>query len=265
MKADATNGNSSDDEDIFLHGGVAKPISMYSMNLAKTSGVISSDDDDDDDDVVVEVVPQKRRRGRATKRGRGAAQAGTARTSAAPAEPRKPRKEKASVFEISSGEEDGDEVVEVTPRDFVDVDHQDVTAAESVARAHALLANQANEEHIAAEAEQLARVESDRAERLREEERQREEAEKKREEAKAKALANAKPIQFKVRSGTNLIKMRIRTSDPLIKMLGPFCKKFGLDASKAVMQIEGEDVGENDTVETHDLEENMIVEVVIRS
>lgn len=265
MKADVTNGSSSDDEDIFLQGGVAKPISMYSMNLAKNPGVISSDDEDDDDDVAVVVVPQKRRRGRPTKRGRGAAQTGTARTAAAPAEPQKPRKEKTSVFEISSGEED-DAVIEVTPRDtFVDVDHQDQTAAASLAKARALLANQANEEQIAAEAEELARVESNRAERLREEERQREEAEKKREEAKAKAAANAKPIQLKVRSGTNLIKMRIRSSDPLIKMLGPFCKKFGLDASKAVMQVEGEDVGETDTVNTHDLEENMIVEVVIRS
>lgn len=78
---------------------------------------------------------------------------------------------------------------------------------------------------------------------------------------KAKAI----PVVLKVRCGPNVHKLRIRKTDRLLKMLEPFCKKFGLDVSRAEMQVDGESVGKDDTPITYDLEDMMMVDVVIRN
>lgn len=73
------------------------------------------------------------------------------------------------------------------------------------------------------------------------------------------------PVVLKVRCGPNVHKLRIRKTDRLLKMLAPFCKKFNLDVSRAEMQVDGESVGTEDTPITHDLEDMMMVDVVIRN
>lgn len=77
--------------------------------------------------------------------------------------------------------------------------------------------------------------------------------------------ANGTPIVLKVRCGEHVHKLRIRTTDRLYKMLGPFCKKFGLDASRAVMEVDGEVITPSDTPNTYDLDDLTVVDVFIRS
>lgn len=77
--------------------------------------------------------------------------------------------------------------------------------------------------------------------------------------------SDAIPVVLKVRCGSHIHKLRIRKTDRLLKMLVPFCKKFGLDAARAEMKVDGESVGKDDTPITYDLEDMMMVEVVIRN
>lgn len=72
------------------------------------------------------------------------------------------------------------------------------------------------------------------------------------------------PITLRVRHGDNSIKMKILTTDPLRKMLAPFCGRFNIDASKAVMEVDGEIVEEVDTAATYDLENNNLIEIRVR-
>lgn len=72
------------------------------------------------------------------------------------------------------------------------------------------------------------------------------------------------PVVLKVRCGQHTHKLRIRKSDRLLRMLVPFCKKFGLDASCAEMQVDGEPIEKDDTPLTYDLEDFMMVDVIIR-
>lgn len=72
------------------------------------------------------------------------------------------------------------------------------------------------------------------------------------------------PIVLKIRYKDKVKKMRIKTTTPLNRVTGPFCNSFGLDESKAVLEIDGDDVGENETPADYDLEDNNIVDLHIR-
>ncbi|CDF37220.1 unnamed protein product [Chondrus crispus] len=276
MKNEMTceNNSSSDDEDIFMQGGIPKPISMYSSAFATAPQVTdldADDDDDDDDDIALnlDAFTKPRRRGRPSKRARTSANTTASQKQATAKNAAHGTKQKnRSVFDISSGEESDEVVVVESHNDETNMDAHDKSVAASLAQARAVLATQANEEKIAADVQRLAKEQSERVERSRCQEKQRQESERVRkqaEEARLKAAQTAAPVQLKVRSGQNQIKMRIRRSDPVLKMLGPFCKKFDLNLPNAVMQFDGEQVEESDTPDTLELEEGMLIDVITRS
>lgn len=71
-------------------------------------------------------------------------------------------------------------------------------------------------------------------------------------------------IVLRVRHGAKVVKMKILQAEPLLRMLQPFCEKIGVDVAKAVMEVDGVEVEENDTSQTYELEDNNIVEVRLR-
>ncbi len=274
-----------DDEDMFImRGGASAAVSIYS------SAPITMDDDndDDDDDDVIEVFEEKKKK----KRGRRARLNDDLRpkshevvaiddeTDSNPTTtPAKP-----SVFSSLD-----DDAVCVIPEDDPLVSVADDTqyrAQLAIANARELLGNKGDEEKIERDAELYA---------------QRMAAENARRERHIKAMvamgkaravppkssspsstsgatipnANAapgatqsasggKPITLRVRAGANSIKMKILTSDPLRKMLQPFCTRFNIELSKAVMEVDGEEIEEGDTATTYDLEDNNIIDVRVR-
>lgn len=75
---------------------------------------------------------------------------------------------------------------------------------------------------------------------------------------------NAPTIRLRVRYEKEVVKMKILKSDPLIMMLKPFCERTKLDLNKAVMEVDGEEVDDDDTPDTYDLEDDNLIEVRCR-
>lgn len=257
--------DSDDDEDIFTMGN-ARPLSIYSADFRTGNNQISSSSEDEAVQVRVAPLQAQNKRGRPAKRGRKGRAGTAARSSLQAAAPPKVKKAKVSVFDISSGDED--EVEEVTPRSISPPrrDSMDEAAALQLANARRALEN-ANEKQIQEEAESLAYRDIMLAEIKCEEEKKRKARLAKIEEVKKKrvaALATETPIVLKVRCDDKATMVRIRRTDPVLKMLPHFCKKFGLDVGLARMLCDGEDVTNEDTPDGLDLEDKMVIDVVMR-
>lgn len=252
------NLNSDSDDDLFFQGGRPVPSSVYTISHEAPAS-------SDDEDKPSFATPTKRPRGRP-------------RHVAAPIElPRKEKRPKTSVFEISSDDEPT-----VVQREEPDEHDQSVSVA--LAHARAVLA-QGDEDTLAREAE--AEISRERALREQEEEERRhtEELERSRKEAAAVearksqqqhqasaaaaqsgAVQNSQDaIQFQVRMDeARKIRVRIRRTDPLLKILPAFCRKYGLLAKDVVMRVDGENVEENDTPESLDCDDGMQIDVAMR-
>lgn len=185
-------------------------------------------------------------------------------------------RKKHSVFDTSSSpgaeeeddEGDGIEVVDLEEEEGDDA--EDEAVRRSLAEARAVLNYQANEERIEKEALESARREveaRDRAIEL-EEARKRKEREKEQEAERRRDKQielGSMPIELKVQAkGGKSVKMRIRRADALVKVVGPFCEKFGLDKGRAALMVDGEEVADGETPDEYDLEDGMVVEVVIK-
>lgn len=256
------NGSDSDSEDIFTMGD-SRPVSIYSARSRIHAGDISSSED--------EALPQsstpapvQRKRGRPGKRGRGG-RAGSVRAPVETASPPKPKKVKTSVFDISSGDED--DVREATPLDDMPRrDSMDEAAERQLANARRVLES-ASTNRIQAEAQIEAERDMRGLEMKREEEKRRKAEKAKDADAEIKriaALSSAKPILLKVRCADKATMVKIRRTDPILKILPHFCKKFGLDVQLARMLFDGEDVTDEDTPDRLELEDKMVIDVVLR-
>lgn len=258
------------DDDMFVSGGMSKHVSFYSRFATNDSSALDSASDDDPPPSFPVKRPDRGRgrgRGRPSKRTRGISKG----RGAAVRRPSRPT----SVFDVDADDEDGepDGVIDVDADDEIPVKQYtpdtlnptDVKAARALASAR-LVTDDADEERIAAEAEQMARQRADRLEREAE-------AEKARQRASSLAAMKAvepsqTPVQgiiLKVRLDNKRVKsMQIRKTDRLMKVLKPFCDRFDIDLAHAKLQVDGEDVEPGDTPITYDLEDNMVVEVVVR-
>lgn len=266
--------SSSSSEDIFTRGGIRGYVSMYSQ-LDSTSNVISSDDSDaNDSDAENEpslLARCEQQRGRAKRKRPNSDESKTKKK-----QPKKKGSERAQPFadELDSksdddGANDGvfdvdadEEEVVAVPRDDAD-DRVARVLAESRKAVRML-----DEEHIIAEAarEGIAAAEREEREECQRKEKEERRLEKAREEATVKKSvpATGPPIILKVRCGTFATKVRTKSSAPLLDVLPRFCQKFGLDAAKAVMQVDGEDVSKGESAIDYDLEDNMVIDVFIR-
>ncbi len=76
--------------------------------------------------------------------------------------------------------------------------------------------------------------------------------------------AKGPAIKLRVRYEETVVRMKILKSDPLKKMLEPFCHRVKLDSAKAVMEVDGEEVEDDDTPNTYELEDDNLVDVRLR-
>ncbi|CAN8063195.1 unnamed protein product [Agarophyton chilense] len=231
------------DTELLCHSGGSKIVSYYDR-LTNNANIDDNFDDDEDDNFDVLAFaskpPKKRPRGRTPKKG---------------SQPphKKLATEDKTVFEIS----DDDEVVVVATSEKLD--KEDIEAKLAAQRARNLLAESTKDNS-----------DMDEAIRVQEEARlEREAAVKRKQDAERTALEKrqrSKPegIIFKARHGNQIKKVRMRTTDPLRKLLPRFCTDFGLDLKKVYMEFDGEEVGPEETPESIELEQDMIVDLYVR-
>lgn len=181
-------------------------------------------------------------------------------------------RKKYSVFDSSFGEEQEvrESAVEVVDLEEEGDDEVDRAVRKSLAEARAVLKFQANEERIEREAVKIAKMEVEAKERAVEQEERRKRLDREKEEEDRKQREKQRqtggtPIELKVQAkGGKSVKMRIRRSDPLVKVVEPFCQRFGLHKGNAVLMVDGEEVGKDETPDEYELEDGMVVEVVIK-
>lgn len=288
---------SSDEEDML---GTA--VSFYAQQLpapkGKSAGSGEAEDDDDDDDDTLELptmAPKsKRKRSRAPSRPKKQGEPVISLDSDSdidigadtPTYGTAAKKKAASVFTAS------DDVVDV------DLEPDEVnTAASKTQIAAERLLQQAKhqrkglslEAQLDKEAEMAAKHQALILDKQREMERKKAQAEKAAAErtryaaaaapannnnnnnnknkppsASADSVSGEDTILLRVRHGARVVKMKTLKADPLLNMLKPFCTKIGIELAKAVMEVDGEEVEEDDTANTYELEDNNIVEVRLR-
>lgn len=265
-----------DDDDMFImKGGAASAVSIYTGFNNELKG--DDGDDDDEDDDLLEARPRHRRRRR--KSGGTVAMTSEAEDRETPSSSTAVDKDEAtrpatSVFDSISADEENCDADAYRDNCVTEVDLMQRQAAISIANARRLLSTEANEEGIERDAELFARQEAERARRLDE---IRPRATDTRDmprpvpavtpvnrQQPASSCSEGEAIVLRVRCADQSVKMKIRTTDPLLKMLRPFCTRFGFDVRRAVMEVDGEEIVEGDTPSTYDLEENSIVDVRLR-
>lgn len=246
----AVVSDSDNDDDVFIK----QPTnirSMYSVLDNDIQDSVSDEDNSSDEEQQTPLSNHKRKK--PTKRGRGRPP-----SAKKPKPPPNPPPVDDGIIHISSDDDISSSPIFSTP------DTRDQAAARALARAEAVLQN-AKESHIVAEADAIVRRDA-LAERAREVAKMWQQQEQQTTTpVRSVASANDTPIMLKVRAPGHTLKMRIRTNDPLKKMLEPFCKKFGLDVAAAVMEVDGEQVDDMDTAATYDLTDNEMVDIRILS
>eukprot|EP00177_Eucheuma_denticulatum_P006663 GFKZ01012126.1.p2 GENE.GFKZ01012126.1~~GFKZ01012126.1.p2 ORF type:complete len:275 (+),score=61.90 GFKZ01012126.1:1753-2577(+) len=270
------NMSSDDDDDIFLQGGIPKPSAVPTLSRSDSQSSSSSSSFSP----PCPSTPGKKRRGhcgRPSKRGRGGGGSSSTKNSHPIGSVRGARsrggRKKHSVFDVSSSaeeEEEGGGIEVVDLEDEGGDDAEDEAVRKSLAEARAVLNFQANEERIEKEALESAKREVEARERAMEQEearkrqrREKEEEDKRKREKQAEV--GGTPIELKVQAkGGKSVRMRIRRADALLKVVGPFCDKFGLDNRKAALIVDGEAVGDGETADDYDLEDGMVVEIMIK-
>lgn len=224
--------DSDSDDDLFLPGGRV---------VIATHHDVASDSDSDFDN----PLPAKPKRGRKPK-------------SKPPSyNPRQPQTN-SSVIVVNSDDD--------TPEVPLEKNSNDLRAESILENVNRLL-NQ-GEDALTKQAEDMARreanIEVERQENIEREKERLLEVQRRNKAAqpvKQNAVKQGAPIKFKVQMGDNRMAVRVRTTDPLLRMLKPFCDKYGVDASTVVMKVDGEIVGEKDTAETLECDEGMQIDV----
>lgn len=229
------------DTELLAQDGGAKMVSYYSK--FDDDGEDDEDDDDDDDDfdlIAVSLVrDRKRPRGRPPK-----------------SRPLPKKARSKTVFEIS----DDEDTFRITRVHEKELDAKDKEASLAAQRAREVLAASITEN-----------IQQEQAIRKAEEHRVEEEAQRRRikeqkEIAKRIAPQNKQQqgVVFKARHGDKVKKVRMRTTDPVIKLLPKFCEDFELELNKVYMEFDGEEVGNDDTLASLEIEQDMIVDVFVR-
>lgn len=285
---EVSSGDDDDDDMFIRNSGASAAVSIYASEPA------AGDDDDDDDDLstaALPVVPAKRRRRR---RGRlhharpAPAQVIDLDGDGSDDATLRP----SSVFTTIRD----DDVAVVDVDSFAAVEDDAVTSAAARTQLQAQLALASAKQHLrgapleerlAEEAAREAHIEAARAEASASAERREREKAAARERAAreaateaslsaaraAKAGANpaaAEPVAagpvvtLRLRCGNNSVRVKLPRADPLRKMLPPFCARFNLDMAKAIMEVDGEEVEKEDTADTHDLDDDFLVDIRVR-
>lgn len=281
--------DSDDDDDIFIQGGGAgAAVSFYSAkNLVDEDDDLDLDDDDDES-TVVPVQP----RGPRSRLNQGLRGKKPAPVVAIPDDDDKPPDE-ATVTKKSVFDADADDDVDVIPEvaDVNDFEGQltHLRAMQAIESAKMLL-DKGDEQKIERDAMEYAkRVSAENAKR----ERSRDLLAREKQARAAPAHlpqppnggtfagtagqlngnktsctsgsgGGGEPITLRVRHGDNSIKVKVLTTDPLRKILPPFCTRFNIELTKAVMEVDGEEVEEADTAQTYELENNNIIDIRVR-
>lgn len=284
-----------DDSDLFMkRDGTSGAVSYFALAAAQNTTSNGSDDDDEEEDLgaLPPVSRRRKRRGRAIKERRvdvvdvDAEPIAETTTASAPA----------SVFSSTPVGMTGDtEVIDLDGDEGVinQTDEVSTAAARTQARAEELLSHRRRqrgltlEESIEEEARQEAAKKEQERKRAEEAERAKaeaaaREAKRRADEAAARLAAATRTtsddtggangeavgpsITLKVRYAetSKTLRMKIHKGDPLVKMLPMFCEKLNIEFAKAVMEVDGEEVENEDTAETYDLEDMNLVDVRLR-
>lgn len=262
-----SDSDDSSSEDIFMQNGGVQVESMYSTAPSGTANSYynncddmpeNGEDEEDEEPILITPKVKKRHRGRVTKS--HSDKLSNEDKEHQPKESKKPKKKNASVFDVSSGDEEV-QIVSPTPR--IVHESADLEAKKSLASARAILAMH-SEYRISQEAEEAARQDVEQSERLRKQERQKKNVSNIVKSPPRVDTSAIHPIVLKVRYEKFSSRMKIRSTDSILKMLKPFCQKYNLDHRKFVMECDGDQVTETDTPEGLELEDDMVIDIFQR-
>lgn len=268
----------SSDEDIFTRGGgVRNNVSIYD-ELKRGNFERDSDDSDEGTETLRERA-QRRKPGKSAKRRRPNGNEDGAKKKKKEDAAR--AREMTSVFDSDGSSNDEVEMVpesgvrvqafdvdadeEVPSMALIDDDEDDAAVRRVLERTRRIAAALTDESRINLEAELEVRKHLELEARVREAREAEARAKKNAEEALTRAQPAGRPIVLKVRCGTTMEKrMRIKTTSPLLMVVKPFCKEFGIDDRNVYMQIDGENVEEGQTPEDFELEDNFVIDLLTR-
>ena len=220
------------------------------ITIATHHDIDNSDSDSDFDDPA--PVVKKKKRGRKPKDSSGTSPTTT---------PRRPKKQDSGVVIIDS---DDDEPTTTSP--YTPKNNNDIRAEEVLANINRVL-KEKSVENIERQAQELARHDLE-VEIQKREERERQKQDK--EAAEAPHLIppsneQGLPIMFNLRMNDDMrTAVRIRQTDPLLRMLAPFCKKFSIDPQTVVMKVDGDVVTASDTPLSLDCDEGMQIDIELK-